>query len=233
MQISKHSTQNLWAEKYLDPRTTFRYRRSDRRVIGAIVGWGAVSSGDALSKIVPINLTGKYGTCLTRYLPTGNYARQRVALIAKDYDQLLIHQSNIMLFSTELFDHSFMSVWWLLLLEVAALLPKDTTCLGWTAAVVFPSSPRENQNQAALKPAERVIIKPCVMQFLPSLVPPRKEYQLPKFHGAFFHCWACFRSVSWVPIKLRRRPLRQIWPPKCREGKHGKGGNMEWIPLSP
>ena len=60
--------------------------------------------------------------------------------------------------STELYDHSFMSFggsfYW-------KLLPKYTTCLGWTAAVVLPNSPTENQNRASLIPSERVIIKLC------------------------------------------------------------------------
>ena len=40
------------------------------------------------------------------------------------------------------------------------LQPEYTTCLGWRAAVVLPSSPTENRNQASLKPIERVNARP-------------------------------------------------------------------------
>ena len=42
------------------------------------------------------------------------------------------------------------------------LLSEFTTCPGWMAAVVLPTSPAEYQNQAWLKPTERVIPKPCI-----------------------------------------------------------------------
>ena len=47
-------------------------------------------------------------------------------------------------------------------------LPEDTTCLGWMAAVLLPTSSRttENRNQALLEPIERVIIKPSITCFL-------------------------------------------------------------------
>ena len=34
------------------------------------------------------------------------------------------------------------------------LLPEYTTCVGWMVAVVLPTSPTENQNEASLKPTE-------------------------------------------------------------------------------
>ena len=37
---------------------------------------------------------------------------------------------------------------------------KDAT-LGWKAAVLLPTSPMENRNQASLEPTERVIVKSC------------------------------------------------------------------------
>ena len=52
-----------------------RYRTSNRRVIGVIVGWGAVSS-KVSSK------TKKWGTCVSRLLPVGNYARLVVIFLA-------------------------------------------------------------------------------------------------------------------------------------------------------
>ena len=41
------------------------------------------------------------------------------------------------------------------------LLPEYTTCLGWMAEVILPTSTTENRNQASLKPTARVIIKLC------------------------------------------------------------------------
>ena len=34
------------------------------------------------------------------------------------------------------------------------LLPEYTTCLGWMAAVILPTSPMENRNRASLKATE-------------------------------------------------------------------------------
>ena len=57
--------------------------------------------------------------------------------------------------TTKLYDHSFTSAlsvfYWL-------LLPEYFACQGWMAAVVLPTSPTENRNQATLKPTEQVII---------------------------------------------------------------------------
>ena len=43
------------------------------------------------------------------------------------------------------------SIWWLFFWK---LLPECTTCLGWVAAVVLPTIPREKLNQASLKPSD-------------------------------------------------------------------------------
>ena len=51
-----------------------------------------------------------------------------------------------------------------ILLEVATGV--YNTCLNtlncMAATVVLPTSPMQNQNQASLKPTERVIVKPCI-----------------------------------------------------------------------
>ena len=61
-----------------------RYQTNNRRVIGAIVGWGAVSSKVSSKR-------KKWGTCLSRLLPVGNYARLAVVFLASLYSLLTLY----------------------------------------------------------------------------------------------------------------------------------------------